>query len=81
MGDRATLISLKHTNGVLGNFDFSKLADKIHEVIETAAEEILVAESMRDIQVDRNMFEKLMTICERKGLITNHKSSVTTLVM
>ena len=70
MGDRANLISLKHTNGVLGNFDFSKLADKIHEVIETAAEEILVAESMRDIQVDRNMFEKLMTICERKGLIT-----------
>ena len=70
MGDRANLISLKHTNGVLGNFDFSKLADRIHEVIETAAEEIIVAETMRDVQVNRDTFEKLMTICERKGLIT-----------
>ena len=70
MGDRANLISLRHTNGVLGNFDFSKLADKIHEVIETAAEEIIVAETMRDFTVNRDTFEKLMTICERKGLIT-----------
>ena len=70
MGDRANLISLRHTNGVLGNFDFSKLADKIHEVIETAAEEIIVAETMKDFKVNRDTFEKLMTICERKGLIT-----------
>ena len=70
MGDRANLISLRHTNGVLGNFDFSKLADKIHEVIETAAEEIIVAETMKDFTVNRDTFEKLMTICERKGLIT-----------
>ena len=70
MGDRATLISLKHTNGVLGNFDFSALADKIDNVIQMAAEEILVAESMRDVEVNRDTFEKLMTICERNGLIT-----------
>ena len=39
-------------------------------VIEAAAREILVTESMKDIQVNRDVFEKLMTICEKKGLIT-----------
>jgi hypothetical protein len=70
MGDRANLISLKHTNGVLGSYDFDALAEKIDGVIEMAAREILVAESMRDVEVNRDTFEKLMTICERNGLIT-----------
>jgi len=70
MGDRANLISLKHTNGVLGSYDFDALAEKIDSVIEMAAKEILVAESMRDVVVNRDTFEKLMTICERNGLIT-----------
>tara|TARA_Y100000592_G_scaffold96562_2_gene165281 strand:- start:1033 stop:2580 length:1548 start_codon:yes stop_codon:yes gene_type:complete len=70
MGDRATLVNLKHTKGVLGNYDFDSLADKISEVIQAAADEIIVAESMRGIEVNRDTFEKLMTICERKGLIT-----------
>jgi len=69
MGDRATVVSLKHTNGILGQFDFEELGATIIDVIETAAQEILVTESMKDITVDRNTFEKLMTICERKGLI------------
>jgi len=70
MGDRANLIKLKHTNGVLGNFDFDSMAEKIGEVIQAAAQEIIVAESMKDVEVGRDTFEKLMTICERKGLIT-----------
>jgi len=70
MGDSAKLMSLKHTKGVLGNFDFDKLAGQIMGVIEAAAREILVTESMKDIQVNRDVFEKLMTICEKKGLIT-----------
>ena len=70
MGQSANLIKLKHTVGTLGNFDFDKMASKIMDVIEAAAQEIIVAETMRDVKVDRNTFEKLMTICERKGLIT-----------
>lgn len=69
MGDRANLIKLKHTNGVLGNFDFDSMAEKIGEVIQAAAQEIIVAESMKDVEVSRDTFEKLMTICERKGLM------------
>ena len=40
------------------------------DVIETAAQEIVVTESMRDVEINRDTFEKLMTICEKKGLIT-----------
>ena len=69
MGDRATLVNLKHTNGVLGQYDFEGLADKINEVMEMAAKEIIVAETMKDVGVNRNTFEKIMTICERAGLI------------
>lgn len=70
LGDSATVVALKHTNGVLGNFDFNLLAEKINEVLEVAAKEIIVAETMKDIQVNRDVFEKLMTICEKKNLIT-----------
>ena len=69
MGDRANLIKLKHTTGTLGNFDFDNMAEKIGEVIQAAAKEIIIAESMKDVRVGRDTFEKLMTICERKGLI------------
>lgn len=70
LGDAATVVSLKHTTGTLGNFDFEKLAERIMSVLEVAAKEILVAEHMKDIEVSRDTFERLMTICERKGLIT-----------
>ena len=70
MGDSATLINLKHTVNTLGNYDFEKLAGRIMDVIETAAQEIVVTESMRDVEINRDTFEKLMTICEKKGLIT-----------
>jgi len=70
LGQSANLIKLKHTVNTLGNFDFEKMASKIMEVIEAAAQEIIVAETMKDIKIDRDIFEKLMTICEKKGLIT-----------
>jgi hypothetical protein len=70
LGDAATVVSLKHTVNTLGNYNFEKLASQIMDVIETAAQEIIVAETMRDIEVNRDTFEKLMTICEKKGLIT-----------
>ena len=70
LGDSATIVNLKHTTNMLGNYDFEGLAEKIMEVLEVAAQEIIVAESMKDIQINDDVFEKLMTICQRKKLIT-----------
>ncbi len=70
LGDSTTIVNLKHTTNALGNYDFDGLAEKIGQVLEVAAQEIVVAESMKDIQINRDTLEKLMTICQRKKLIT-----------
>ena len=70
VGQRASIINMKHTVNQLGQYDFDGLAVKIEAVLEEAAREIIVTENMKDITVNRDMFEKLMTICERKKLIS-----------
>ena len=70
LGSAANILSKKHTVGSLGNFDFENLAARIMDVMELAAQEILVTEHMKNIDITRDTFERLMTICERKGLIT-----------
>ena len=75
VGSASTIIKLKHTQNTLKGYDFSKLASKIDAVIHQAKQELVAVDSMRGIEVTRNTLEKLMTICESKGLIT--KPSVT----
>jgi hypothetical protein len=70
MGKEATLVSLKHTENTLKGYDFGKLAAKIDDVIRYAQEQIVAVENLRDVDVTRETFDKLMTICESKGLIT-----------
>jgi len=70
IGQRANIIRMKHTVNQLGQYDFEGLADSIGDVLDEAARELIITENMKDITVSRDMFEKLMTICERKKLIT-----------
>jgi len=72
LGNKSTLISMKHTDK-LKTYDFSALADKINKVILAAQEELMLVESMKGIEVERDSFEKLMTLCEKNGLITKPK--------
>ena len=70
VGKEATLVSLKHTTNTLKGYDFGKLAAKIDAVIEVAKQEIVAVEGLRSHSITRDTFDKLMTICESKGLIT-----------
>ena len=70
VGSASTIIKLKHTQNTLKGYDFSKLASSIDAVIQQAQQEIVAVEGLRDFSVTRATFEKLMTICESKGLIT-----------
>jgi hypothetical protein len=70
MGDSADLLKLKHTTGTLKGYDFEGLAEKIQEVIFEAQKELIKVDALKGVEVNRNTFEKLMTICEKKGLIT-----------
>mgnify|MGYP003118644312 CR=1 FL=1 len=75
LGSASTLIKLKHTQNTLKGYDFKNLAQKINDVILIAKQEIMEVEGLRGTDITRNTFDKLMTICESKGLIT--KPSVT----
>ena len=70
VGSASTIIKLKHTQNTLKGYDFSKLAHSIDAVIQQAQQEIVGVEGLRDFDVTREAFDKLMTICESKGLIT-----------
>lgn len=70
LGKQQTLFSLKHTEGVMANFDFQGLASKIDAVIREAMMELAEVEAMRNIEVNPETFEKLLTLCEKHDLIT-----------
>lgn len=70
VGKQQTLFSLKHTEGVMANFDFESLASKIDAVMREAIMELAEVEAMRNIEVQPEMFEKLLTLCEKHDLIT-----------
>tara|TARA_R100000406_G_scaffold47067_1_gene31773 strand:- start:2493 stop:3992 length:1500 start_codon:yes stop_codon:yes gene_type:complete len=70
MGNAADLIRLKHTTGTLKGYDFDGLYEKIQEVIFEAQKELISVDALKSIDVNMNTFEKLMTICQKKGLIT-----------
>lgn len=79
VGKSQTLLKLRHTKGVMENYDFSSLAGKLEEVMHAAAEELIEVEAMRNITVSDEAFERLMTLSERAGLITKptvHRNDV-----
>jgi len=79
LGKQQTLLKLRHTRGVMESYDFSALADKINEVMMEAAREIIEVEAMRNITVNDDIFEKIMTLSEKAGLITKptvHRNDV-----
>lgn len=70
VGKSQTLLKLRHTKGVMENYDFNSLADKLEQVMLSAAEELIEVEAMRNITVSDEAFERLMTLSEKAGLIT-----------
>jgi hypothetical protein len=52
------------------NYDFNSLANKLEQVMLSAAEELIEVEAMRNITVSDEAFERLMTLSEKAGLIT-----------
>jgi len=70
VGSASTIIKLKHTQNTLKGYDFGKLASKIDAVIQLAKQEIVAVEGLRGVDITRDTFDRLMTICESKGLIT-----------
>jgi len=70
MGGSQTLTSLKHTQGAMKDRDWDKFASNINDVIVAAQRQLVEMEFMQHIPVDVQMFERLITLCETKGLLS-----------
>jgi|TARA_E500000305_G_C4018205_1_gene237040 hypothetical protein len=70
MGGSQTLAALKHTQGAMKDRDWDKFATNINDVIVAAQRQLVEMEFMQHIPVDVQLFERLITLCETKGLVS-----------
>jgi hypothetical protein len=68
MGGVQTIATMKHTKS-MKNRDWNVFASKIDDVITDAQRQLVEMEFMQHIPVDVQLFERLITLCETKGLI------------
>ena len=60
---------MKHTSS-LEFFDFESLGEKINEVILACQRELVSMELLKHVPTTSELLERIMTLSERKGLIT-----------
>lgn len=70
MGSAQTIASLRHRKGVMQDRNWHQFASKINDVIMDAQNSLIEMEFMQHIPVDVQLFERLMTLCETKGLMS-----------
>ena len=66
---RSNVLSMKHTSS-LEFFDFESLGEKINEVILACQRELVSMELLKHVPTTSELLERIMTLSERKGLIT-----------
>ena len=69
MGSSQTIASIRHKKGAMKDRNWDVFANKINDVIVDAQRQLVEMEFMQNIPVDVQLFERLLTLCETKGLI------------
>tara|TARA_R110002020_G_scaffold14091_4_gene50169 strand:- start:26413 stop:28071 length:1659 start_codon:yes stop_codon:yes gene_type:complete len=69
MGSATTLASMRH-NSTMKDSDWDSFAGKIDLVLTEAQRQLIDMEFLQHIPVDVQLYERLMTLCERNGLIS-----------
>ena len=67
---KQNLFSLKHTKGQMEAYNYDDLADKINDIILAAQQELVNVELLKSITCSRDLLERIMTLSEKRGLIT-----------
>tara|TARA_R100000234_G_scaffold120116_1_gene105573 strand:- start:6746 stop:8380 length:1635 start_codon:yes stop_codon:yes gene_type:complete len=70
IGGQRTLMSMRHTKGVMEPIDWDDFADTIDAVITDAQRGLGHVEALKYIPLEEHMFERLLTLCERAGLVS-----------
>lgn len=71
---RRNLFSAKHTAGAIGSIDFEKFAREIGEMANEVKNEIILVESMKDVKMTEELFDRLQVEAARRGIITMPKA-------
>lgn len=69
---KANILSLKH-DSTMKEFDFDNLGEQINEVILAAQQELVNMELLKHVPVSNELLERIMTLSEKKGIITKPK--------
>ena len=70
MGSSQTIASIRHKKGAMKDRNWDVFANKINDVIVDAQRQLVEMEFMQHIPVDVQLFERLITLCETKGLMS-----------
>jgi len=70
IGGMRNLVSLRHTKGVMEPMDWDDFAGIIDSIIVSAQRGLGHVEALKNIPVEEVMFERLITLAEREGLIS-----------
>ena len=64
------LLKLMHKKGVMQDFEWDKLGKDIKNVVRSGIRELAIVEMSKQVKITPEDFEKIMTICEKEGIIT-----------
>ena len=68
-----TILTLRHTKGVMQEYDWEDLAEKVSNTIMAAQQELVNVELLKNVAVSDDLLERIMTLSERNGIITKPK--------
>jgi len=68
-----TILTMRHTTGVMAGYDWEDLADKVSDTIVAAQQELVNLELLKNVAVSQDLLERIMTLSERNGIITKPK--------
>jgi len=70
MGSVSTIASKRHLKSTMKETDWDQFAGQIDSVIVEAQRSLVEMEFLQHIPIDAQLYERMMTLCERNGLIT-----------
>jgi len=69
-GANQLMFKIRHTSGAIAAFDPEAMATSMGKAFEEAQKHLLCAHLLRWIPIEGNMFDKMLTVFDKHGLIT-----------
>tara|TARA_R100001129_G_scaffold121640_1_gene84467 strand:- start:833 stop:2446 length:1614 start_codon:yes stop_codon:yes gene_type:complete len=68
-----TIMMKRHTKGEMQGYNWEEFGENLNEIILAAQQELVAVEMLKNVAVSDDLLERIMTLSERKGIITKPK--------